>query len=234
MDGFEYFENPSEAYLQLKGRYSHIEGFRVLDNSELPPHVKFGVTYKTFSLNSPVYLAWLERQLILGGIQFVKYDLVNLLEACAVLKDIDARIILNCSGIGFSDPDVFPTRGKFSRSHKFQTLIILKDRQFSLRIHVTEPLLNKMLMEHGHSSFRVLSTVSRSLAAPKSPTIGIHMSRLQHVKTSSFTQPKCILPSLLMDVPPIVEALKYWQTLLGDVLVVEGGSGLSEKNVAKK
>ena len=111
MDGFEYFEDPSDAYLELKGRYSQIEGFRVLANSELPLGVKFGTTYKTLTLNPPVYVAWLERQLVLGGVEILKRDLVNVLEAFAVLKDVNAGLIINCSGIGFSDPDVFPTRG---------------------------------------------------------------------------------------------------------------------------
>jgi hypothetical protein len=111
MDGYEYFESPSQEYLELKGRYSLIDGFRVLNETELPPDVKFGVTYRTFSLNPPVYLAWLEQQLISGGVKFVKQDLGSLMEVRTVVTDVDARIIVNCSGVGFSDPNVFPTRG---------------------------------------------------------------------------------------------------------------------------
>ena len=57
MDGFEYVDIPSEAYLELQGRYSEVDGLRVLEEHELPRGVKFGVMYKTWSLNSPVYLA---------------------------------------------------------------------------------------------------------------------------------------------------------------------------------
>src|ERR1700733_4709429 len=31
IDAFEYFENPSEAYTSIKGRYSLSDGFRVLE-----------------------------------------------------------------------------------------------------------------------------------------------------------------------------------------------------------
>ncbi len=111
MDGYEYLENPSDAYLELKGRYAEIDGFRVLDSAELPQDIKFGVVYKTYTVNSPVYLAWLERQLLLGGVRFLKYDLMSLLEAFSVVNDEDTRIVINCSGFGFSDLNMFPTRG---------------------------------------------------------------------------------------------------------------------------
>jgi len=111
LDATEYFENPSDDYLKLKGRYSEIDGFRVLDASELPPGVEFGTTYKTWCLNPPVYCSWLERQLNLGGVQIVSASLVAILEVFPTLRDIDSRIVINCSGIGFSDPEVFPTRG---------------------------------------------------------------------------------------------------------------------------
>ena len=86
-------------------------GFGVLDSAELPQDIKFGVVYKTYTVNSPVYLAWLERQLLLGGVRFLKYDLMSLLEAFSVVNDEDTRIVINCSGFGFSDLNMFPTRG---------------------------------------------------------------------------------------------------------------------------
>lgn len=113
MDGFEYFDSPSDEYLGLKGRYSDIDDFRVLKESELPSGVKFGTMYKTWTLNPLVYLAWLKQQLVLGGVQFVNHRLTSILEAFAVVKDIDSRIVINCSGFGFSDPNVYPTRGMF-------------------------------------------------------------------------------------------------------------------------
>jgi D-amino-acid oxidase len=111
MDGIEYFDNPPDAYLQLQGRYSQIDGFRVLDPSELPTGVKLGVTYKTWCLNSPVYLSWLERQLTLQGVEFIQRNLVDLMEAFHLHQNVEASILINCSGIGFSDMNVYPTRG---------------------------------------------------------------------------------------------------------------------------
>lgn len=112
MPGVEYFENPSDAYLSLNDhRYSDIEGFRVLNQSELPSGVNYGTTYKTYSLNPPVYLAWLERQLVLAGVKFEQHSLIQLLDAFAIMKDVSPKILINCSGFGFSDPNVYPTRG---------------------------------------------------------------------------------------------------------------------------
>ena len=111
VDGFEYFEDPPNAYTTLEGRYSQIDGFRVLDNFELPDSVKFGTTYKTWCLNPLVYLSWLEGQLIRGGVQFVQSHLVNILEVFALLNEPKTTTVINCSGFGFSDEQVFPTRG---------------------------------------------------------------------------------------------------------------------------
>lgn len=110
IDGFEYLEYPSEAYVKLQGRYSDIDCFRVLEDSELPADVKFGTMYRTWSLNTPVYLAWLERQLLLGGVRFIRHNLVSIVEGF-YFSNIESRILINCSGTGFSDPKVYPTRG---------------------------------------------------------------------------------------------------------------------------
>ena len=110
--GIEYFEQPSKPYLDLKGhRYSDIDGFRVLDSSELPNNVKHGTAYNTYSLNPPIYLAWLERKLVLAGVKLIRYNLTGLLESFTILKDINSDVLINCSGFGFSDPNIYPTRG---------------------------------------------------------------------------------------------------------------------------
>jgi D-amino-acid oxidase len=109
--GFEYFENPSEAYAKLQGRYSDICGFRVLDKSELPPNVKFGTTYETWCLNPPLYLKWLEDQLVSMDVQFIQSNLVSALEAFSILNEKDINTVINCSGAGIADTKSFPIRG---------------------------------------------------------------------------------------------------------------------------
>jgi glycine/D-amino acid oxidase-like deaminating enzyme len=111
VEGIEYFDTPSAAYLQLGGRYSKIDEFRVLNDSDLPEGVKFGVSYRTWCLDSPVYLTWLEQQLVSGGVRFVQHNLVSLMDAFSLVDDNKVSIVINCSGIGFSDPNSYPTRG---------------------------------------------------------------------------------------------------------------------------
>jgi len=112
VDGFDYFENPSEPYKTLAGGYSDIDDFTVLDESLLPPGVSFGTKYKTWCLNPPVYLQWLERNLVLKGVRFVRRRLNSAVEVFPLFNLEPTAIIVNCSGMGFCDPAVFPTRGK--------------------------------------------------------------------------------------------------------------------------
>jgi hypothetical protein len=109
IEAFEYLEAPTTDYQYLKGRYSDVDNFRVLEDHELPIGVRFGVSYTTWSINAPVYLAWLERQLQLGGVQFLNHKVQCIAEAIALFGK--ATAIINCSGWGFGDPLVFPTKG---------------------------------------------------------------------------------------------------------------------------
>jgi D-amino-acid oxidase len=112
-DGYEYFEKPTEAYTQLKGGYSEIEGFRVLEKDELPPGMTFGTKYRTWCVNPPVYLAYLLRKLVLAGAKQVRYELANADEAFHLAgPGVEVDTVINCSGFGFySDPAMFPIRG---------------------------------------------------------------------------------------------------------------------------
>jgi D-amino-acid oxidase len=113
VEGLEYFDNPSDDYLLLKGRYSHIEGFRVLNTAELPPGVKFGTRYWTYVINPQVYLEWLEKSLNDVGVKFIRRSLESLEDAFNLVNDTENTVVINCTGFGFNDPAVFPTRGKF-------------------------------------------------------------------------------------------------------------------------
>ena len=117
--GIEYFDDPSEDYADLRGRYSQVDGFRVLERNELPAGVKFGTRYNTWCLNPPVYLARLERQLVNLGVRIIRRHLTSIPEVFSIVNDPDIHTVVNCSGIGFSDPDVFPTRGTLGSNSRF-------------------------------------------------------------------------------------------------------------------
>lgn len=114
MDGYDFLACPSEAYTQLRGGYGDAEGLQVLAKDELPKgmNVTFGTRYRTWSLNSPVYCAYLLRKFRLRGGKTLKRTLTCAEEAFSVASNVD--MVVNCSGFGFGDPDVFPIRGKLS------------------------------------------------------------------------------------------------------------------------
>ncbi|KAF2496081.1 nucleotide-binding domain-containing protein [Lophium mytilinum] len=69
---FRYWENPPENLVKLGlsalWHSKDIPSFRILDPEELPPGVKFGTTYTTFSVNTPAYLDYLQSRIVaLGG-----------------------------------------------------------------------------------------------------------------------------------------------------------------------
>ena len=94
-------------------------GYRALNSSELPlDSVKAGLTYSAWVLNSPAYLAWLQKQAESHGVKFIKGALSAVAEAVHVAKaerpgSAAADVIVNASGMGFGDADCFPSRGQF-------------------------------------------------------------------------------------------------------------------------
>jgi D-amino-acid oxidase len=112
MDGFDFLEEPSEAYKELQGGYGKAEGLRVLEKHELPVGVgvTFGTKYRTWSLNSPVYLAFLLRKFRLKGGKTMKRELHRAEEAFETADGVG--VVVNCSGFGFGDDNVYPIRGE--------------------------------------------------------------------------------------------------------------------------
>ncbi|ETN38616.1 uncharacterized protein HMPREF1541_06653 [Cyphellophora europaea CBS 101466] len=112
MDGYDFLANPSEAYLNLRGGYGETEGFKLLAKDELPQGmgITFGAKYRTWSLNSPVYCAFLLRKFILRGGHTLKQTLTHAQEAFSLRPNVGT--VVNCSGFGFGDPDMFPLRGQ--------------------------------------------------------------------------------------------------------------------------
>lgn len=111
-DGYDFLADPSDAYLQLKGGYGDREGFRLLEKHELPAHlgITFGCTYRRWCLNPPVYCAYLLRKFVIRGGKLLKKTLLFLEEGFSLAPAVN--VVVNCSGYGFGDPNVYPVRGK--------------------------------------------------------------------------------------------------------------------------
>lgn len=126
VDGIEVLEDPPAEYLDRRAvgdAYGgHLEGFRELalstddsstrnntDNGVLPHGAKWGVRYKTFVVNSPVYCAYLLRRFVLNGGRIREYTLIDLMEAFYLAENV--RMVVNCSGLGLGDPRSFIIRG---------------------------------------------------------------------------------------------------------------------------
>ena len=125
MQGVEYLEAPVGAYLDREGvedAYGggYLEGFEELSSSEdsgdggLPDGVKWGVRYKSFVINSPVYCAYLLRRFVLRGGRTREYTLADLREAFYLAENV--KTVINCSGMGFGDPKSFIIRGALHTS----------------------------------------------------------------------------------------------------------------------
>ncbi|KAF8858687.1 FAD dependent oxidoreductase superfamily [Acephala macrosclerotiorum] len=110
LDGFDYLQTPSDSYLELRGGYANINGFRLLEKAELPQGVVWGAKYRTWCLNSPVYCAHLLRKFILKGGKTRRHNLSSIEDVFAMV--VNVHTIVNCSGFGFGDPNVFITRGQ--------------------------------------------------------------------------------------------------------------------------
>jgi hypothetical protein len=93
---------------------SYLDEFRQLRSRQdgedgLPEGVKWGVRYKTFVVNSPVYCAHLLRRFVLKGGRTMTYDLADLNEAFYLGENV--KTVVNCSGMGINDPRSFIIRG---------------------------------------------------------------------------------------------------------------------------
>lgn len=114
MKGVEYLENPPQQYLDLTEEMAGELGykdFRCIPAIELPPGVKWGCDYLTWCINPMMYCCYLLRQFVrLGG--SIKTGAIN--DPVDVFDQDQfksASVVINCSGFGFDDPAVVPTRG---------------------------------------------------------------------------------------------------------------------------
>ena len=114
MTGLEYLEEGVKGYEALtleKAKEMGYEEFRFLAKEELPEGVKMGFEYRTWTLNPMVYCSHLLRRLHMGGCRFLKRDLRSAEEVFRMRELGDVKTVVNCSGMGFGDPNSFITRG---------------------------------------------------------------------------------------------------------------------------
>jgi hypothetical protein len=114
MKGIEYLEDPPAAYSELTDESAKklgIERFKLLSKDRLPDKVTWGCEYQTWCVNPMVYCSYLLRRLVVGGCRTFQREFRSPLEAFT-MKDLGhVQAVVNCSGTGFGDPDVFITRG---------------------------------------------------------------------------------------------------------------------------
>jgi len=115
IEGVDYLENQGIYGVDAKGFYEGIEGMEQIPNNELPNGVEFGAKYKTWVLNSPLYIQYLQRKLIFRyGVEFIKAELVSLKQVSQAYPN---SVIVNASGLGLQynggyDPKSFVIRGQ--------------------------------------------------------------------------------------------------------------------------
>ncbi|KAI0126383.1 FAD dependent oxidoreductase-like protein [Xylariales sp. AK1849] len=115
MPGIEYVEEPSPTYKALtegKANTMGMTNFRLLNPSDLPEKVTWGCSYDTYCVNPMVYCSFLMRRFGFRGGKVVKKDVRDPVEIFAMKELGNIDVIVNCSGSGFNDEDVFITRGQ--------------------------------------------------------------------------------------------------------------------------
>ncbi|CEF75981.1 hypothetical protein FGSG_10537 [Fusarium graminearum PH-1] len=120
MPGEEFFESPAPEYVDVaedvsKSVYSHLESsFQLFSRGELDAMgdslTTLGFSYRTYSLNSPLYASFLLRRLQSRGSRVRQYTLTSLEEVFSIQDSVS--VLINCSGTGFGDNKVFPIRGQ--------------------------------------------------------------------------------------------------------------------------
>ncbi|KAM3581744.1 hypothetical protein VKS41_005905 [Umbelopsis sp. WA50703] len=95
---------------------SVVKDFRFAESHELFPGTVIGHSYKTVTINTPQYLAWLLKLFTEAGGKLKKDALSHVHDALRYCPD--AQAIVNCTGLqarylgGVMDQKVFPTRGQ--------------------------------------------------------------------------------------------------------------------------
>lgn len=119
----EYFDiADATSFLAEENGYTEWPDFRILQSPEYPSKhesIQLGVTYRSWVLNAPIYLKWLQHRAEKHGARFIKAELTDLQDAVTLCRGIQHHdhkvdiIAVVASGRGFKDNDSFPSRGQF-------------------------------------------------------------------------------------------------------------------------
>ncbi|KAL7620459.1 hypothetical protein AAE478_009454 [Parahypoxylon ruwenzoriense] len=117
LKGIEYLEAPGDAYAALTPERAAAElgllGFRLLRGDEMPRGVAWGCEYDTWCVNPMVYCAWMLRRIALLGGKVVRGEVRDPREVFGwAFENGPVDVLVNASGQGFGDADVFITRGQ--------------------------------------------------------------------------------------------------------------------------
>ncbi|CAG8633657.1 9708_t:CDS:1 [Ambispora leptoticha] len=114
VDGFEYWDElPGKNFIE-PWFSNFCPGYRHLRKEELPDGVKFGVTFKTVTINPSVYLKFLLNTFLALGGNIERKEFLHLQDA--ILANTD--IVINCTGLhsrtlgGVQDTNVYAVRGQ--------------------------------------------------------------------------------------------------------------------------
>ena len=116
MKGIEYLECPPRVNLDLSedaARSMGMKHYHPLDKEELPEGVEWGCEYQTWCVNPMIYCCYLLRRFTHLGGKIHKRRLREPNEVFSLEGFGDLKTVVNCSGYGFGDSKVFPTRGEF-------------------------------------------------------------------------------------------------------------------------
>ncbi|GAP84252.1 putative fad dependent oxidoreductase superfamily protein [Rosellinia necatrix] len=116
LKAYDYFEAPEPAQTSLTEYRARAQfgmrGFRFHAKEELPEGVQLGYEYDTWCLNPMVYCAFLLRRFAYRGGKIFKREIRDPLEVFEIKDLSPIDVLINASGIGFGDHDVFITTGQ--------------------------------------------------------------------------------------------------------------------------
>jgi D-amino-acid oxidase len=122
-------DNPPESFGQdnVEGLFwfrNITSSFNILPTSKLPSGAKFGISFSSFCVNSPVYLSYLQSRIKSLGGTIVQSTLESDSGVPGLLKDaasklnleVQDHVFVNALGMGartlIGDDKMFPTRGQ--------------------------------------------------------------------------------------------------------------------------